>query len=308
MMVDVNPKAGRRFYAVGRAVEVAIRVEFPGIPLAADDVKPGESAHRESASHRSPGVDPQRLPNHPQENIMMHSSTLSKKVDDLQVLRSAVAQGQPTALLQIESTPLGSKLFTDDTRPGGRVVFEVDAAGPNVVVRFDGNREPFVEAGSSFDLSPGASVEFTVKEGAAGNFPFQTETSSQILKGFRLAVEQNGNLDRSGFSFAGTASALSVHELCFLRVESLVSSLDLEVINRTNREQQILIVETASGNLIERNLGGETTTQIPISILPPTRGPERGALISLTTDARGTPENDYQSGGTEQVEIIIEPG
>lgn len=215
--------------------------------------------------------------------------------------------GHPPVVVQIEDTPDGPKLFTGDLRPGSGVVFEIDpSVGTSVTVRFE-EGEPLEGLGAAFDVTPGAPVEAVVRAGVSGSFGVIFEAGPETITGCRLVVIPDGSLDKSGFRCSRPATNLRASTLWYLYSEGPVNALDLEVRNQTDSGQQIAIVEPGVEGLEVAQHAVGVGVNPPIAVPIGSRG--HAASVCLESQEQNAAEDpDIQTGGTEQVDIFIEPG
>ena len=212
-----------------------------------------------------------------------------------------------TALVRIEETADGPRLYTGDVRPGGRVVLMAESSvGEYVSVTFAEGGQPLVGVGDSFLLGSGASVEFAVAQVPDGHYAFTVEASNTTLLEARLAVSSEGSLEKTGFVIRAGRGASGSALLLFRRA-SIESSIDLEVEDRlegTRPEVSIRetgklpeVLETANRSIPVAGVGCVATVY-----LGSRGGDERPAPPSA-----GYGRGKGQTGGTEQVEIVIDP-
>lgn len=201
------------------------------------------------------------------------------------------------AVAQIQEVHGEPKLFNAALRPTGSVVFSAGSAVGKMTVRFT-DAVPLQGVGQTFEVFPGGPVELSVKALASGSYPFTLEAEHAVLNDQELVLEvsDTGPLDKVGF--ACPAVGLTVLQT-YLR--SNESSFLCEVLNHLEESCTVLLTEPGkrySDMVVPAH--GQQSRQIPISGL--------GGMLLMEIVGQGSGERSMQSGGTEQFEIIIEPG
>ena len=183
-------------------------------------------------------------------------------------------------------------LFAPEIRPGGQVFFGTLSTQDFTEVRFDGP-SPFVEGRTQFRVLPGPAIPLTVRADAEGEFRFS----------FR---DLNGEWDSRILVLDVSATGLS-SRLQFLS-DTTFGAITQSFIRSASREVAVRIHNGLEGRAIV-SLGGpdRQPSEVPVesgqthdeSI----RAPAFGKILTLQLGS----VFEAQSGGTEQVDIILEP-
>ena len=204
-----------------------------------------------------------------------------------------------TLQLEIIDVNLGPRLFSENIRPGSQVVYAT--ATIPFTVRFDGDQEPFQNVGSSFQVPAGQTIEQTVREDIVDQeFPFQIEAQGQIIQGLLLHVTRNALLEKSGFTLSPERPILRIIYSVFIPKPPQL------ILNCTNNGKELRYLSVKGMNDLIACLAIPGSGGIEELPLPLPNPPERlVANIQLSNDS--TCRLDGQNGGTEQVQILIEP-
>ena len=201
----------------------------------------------------------------------------------------------PTAVIQIQDSPEGPKLYTAKIRPGGRVFFSAHPSVGRVVVAFD-DGEPLEGVGAEFDIHPGGPVVLSIKTEARGEYFFRMHSERGPGGLLKLDVSEKGMIDRTGFT-VGPGQARS--QQCFLSAPG--DKLRLQVFNYLDSDQDIEVLQP-DGDSSAWRVHANDSQGARFS----TSGLGGNLTVRLTPPAEGRLPR-LEAGGTEDVEIIIEP-
>ncbi len=207
----------------------------------------------------------------------------------------ATQDASNTVVIHVEGDP--ARLYTGHLRAGSRVVLMVETiSAAGVTVTFDGGATPFVGCGSAFILEGGAPVDFVVAKDADGEYGFRLESGALSVEGCRLVVTPDGDLDKTGFLVREIGSSLRVSQWAYQRMDGK-ESLGLKVQASADQLSQVSILQP----------GGEPQPLTGSEVEVPVTGFGCVATVSLTAKAAPTVLGKGQTGGTEHVEIVVEP-
>lgn len=200
----------------------------------------------------------------------------------------------PTAVIQIQDSPEGPKLYTAKIRPGGRVFFSTHPSVGRIVVAFD-DAEPLEGVGIQFDVFPGGPVVLSIKTEARGEYYFRMHSERGPGGLLKLDVEEEGMIDRTGFC-VGPGEVRS--QQCFLPAQG--GELRLQVFNFLDSDQD-LVVLGPGGKSSDWKVAANDSRGMQF----PRDGLGGNLMVRLRPATDPFPR--LEAGGTEQVEVIIEP-
>lgn len=286
---------------------------LPGVPAIRIRWAPAEtteeSTQREPKSILRPGTAPNRCPKTIREETMSERKRASRSTSKAAAKAAARARAEaaarrrgrepspeaviPTAVIQIQDSPEGPRLYTAKIRPGGRVFFSTHPSVGRIIVAFDGV-EPLEGVGAEFDVRPGGPVALTIKGEVKGEYFFHMVSERGPGGLLRLDVEEDGMIDKTGFSVGPDEVR---HQQCFLPAQG--DELRLQVFNYLDSDQDVEILQPSAQTSQWRVPANDSRgAQFPIA------GLGGNLLVRLGPTAEPL---TLEAGGTEDVEIIIEP-
>ena len=213
-----------------------------------------------------------------------------------------------TAEIRIEDSGGTPHLYTGDVGPGSKVIFMVDNNLDSVTVSFNpkSGEVPLVGCPESFRIGSGAPVEFEVASVEPGTYDFEVQKAGHPTLSARLVVggPDVPKLAKTGFVIRPRGSAL-------LSYQNLNASLGAPV---PDMLIHVSCAESLSSNppsMVVRRPDGTSQTLEQENCAVPVDGFGRVATVALVSskgaDKEGSPPGHGQTGGTEQVEVVVEP-
>lgn len=191
-------------------------------------------------------------------------------------------------------------LFLGDLGPGSQVLLGVQMGSAPITISFDG-RSPFIGVERSICLNPGPPVPFTIRHDARGHYVFTVE-GLLITPGAQLAVSADAPISKIGFQL-NPAQELTLQAY----VKGLPGELVVTSANLTDRRVTLKWVESEKPERDHR-----LEPRMLKERLLETSGFGVAVAIRLQSGTRSAGTRSLstipdQSGGTEQIEIIVEP-
>ena len=186
-------------------------------------------------------------------------------------------------------------LFVPEARPGDPICFGTASSTESAEVRFE-HRSPLVDDRTRFTVLPGPAVPLRIRDDAVGEFPFVLRDPANPLNSTLLILDVSPSGPSTRLQFIAGANPGAFSQ-AFVRGTS--RRVDLVIENRLDHKVKVEIGGPAQTPPLTREIEAKKTHVEPVF------APAFGKILHVMLKSPNF--KSLQSGGTEQVDIILEP-